>query len=76
MDDKLQNIFGYIEGYYGKLLTWEYRFKIIKELKIIFYKKIYKTRSDSIEFLREDSNHHPVDFNSVTLIFTIQTMKL
>ena len=35
MDDKLQNIFGYIEGYYGKLLTWEYRFKIIKNSKKI-----------------------------------------
>ena len=33
MDYKLQNIFGYIEGYYGKLLTWEYRFKIVEELK-------------------------------------------
>ncbi len=33
MDYKLQNIFGYIEGYYGKLLTWENRFKIVKELK-------------------------------------------
>ena len=33
MDYKLQNIFGYIEGYYGKLLTWENRFKIVEELK-------------------------------------------
>ena len=33
MDYKLQNISGYIEGYYGKLLTWENRFKIVEELK-------------------------------------------
>ena len=33
MDYKLQNIFGYIEGYYGKLLTWENRYKIVHELK-------------------------------------------
>lgn len=33
MDYKLQNIFGYTEGYYGKLLTWENRYKIVEELK-------------------------------------------
>ena len=27
------NISGYIEGYYGKLLTWENRKKIIKSIK-------------------------------------------
>ena len=51
-------------------------YKIIKEPNIIFYKKINKTRLDSIQFLLEDSNHNPVDFNGETLTFTIQIIKI
>ena len=51
-------------------------YKIIKEPNIILYKKINKTRLDSIQFFLEDNNHHPVDFNSETLIFTIQIIKI
>ena len=50
MDDKLQNIFGYIEGYYGKLLTWEYRFKIIKELK--------KNNFNTYFYCPKEDSHH------------------
>ena len=41
MDYKLQNIFGYTEGYYGKLLTWENRYKIVEELKKIILIHIF-----------------------------------
>ena len=51
-------------------------YKIIKEPNIILYKKINKTRLDSIQFCLEDSNHNPVDFNSETLTFTIQIIKI
>ena len=51
-------------------------YKIIKEPNIILYKKINKTRLDSIQFFLEDKNHIPVDFNSETLTFTIQIIKI
>ena len=38
-------------------------YKIIKEPNIILYKKINKTRLDSIQFWLEDFNDNPVDFN-------------
>ena len=41
-------------------------YKIIKEPNIILYKKINKTRLDSIQFFLEDNNHNPVDFNGET----------
>ena len=50
MNFKLQNIFGYIEGYYGKLLTWEYRFKIVKELKNNYFNTYFYCP-------KEDLNH-------------------
>ena len=51
-------------------------YKIIKEPNIILYKKINKTRLDSIQFFLEDSNHNLVDFNGETLTFTIQIIKI
>ena len=51
-------------------------YKIIKEPNFILYKKINKTRLDSIQFFLEDNNHNPVDFNSETLTFTIQIIKI
>ena len=51
-------------------------YKIIKEPNIILYKKINKTRLDSIQFFLEDSNHKSVDFNGETLTFTIQIIKI
>ena len=51
-------------------------YKIIKEHNIISYKKINKTRLDSIQFFLEDNNHNPVDFNGETLTFTIQIIKI
>ena len=51
-------------------------YKIIKEPKNILYKKINKTRLDSIQFFLEDNNHNPVDFNCETLTFTIQIIKI
>ena len=51
-------------------------YKIIKEPNIILYKKINKTRLDSIQFFLEDNNHNPVDFNGETLPFTIQIIKI
>ena len=41
-------------------------YKIIKEPNIILYKKINKTRLESIQFFLEDNNHNPVDFNGET----------
>ena len=51
-------------------------YKIIKEPNIILYKKINKTRLDIIQFFLEDNIHNPVDFNSETLTFTIQIIKI
>ena len=51
-------------------------YKIIKEPNIILYKKINKTRLDSIQFFLEDSNYNPVDFNGETLTCTIQIIKI
>ena len=51
-------------------------YKIIKEPNIILYKKMNKTRLDSIQFFLEDNNHNPVDFNGETLTFTIQIIKI
>ena len=51
-------------------------YKIIKEPNIILYKKINKTRLDSIQFFLEDNNHNPVDFNGETLTFTIQIINI
>ena len=51
-------------------------YKIIKEPNVILYKKINKTRLDSIQFFLEDNNHNPVDFNSEILTFTIQIIKI
>ena len=51
-------------------------YKIIKEPNIILYKKINKTRLDSIQFFLEDSNHNPVDFNGETLTFSIQIIRI
>ena len=51
-------------------------YKIIKEPNFILYEKINKTRLDSIQFFLEDNNHNPVDFNSETLTFTIQIIKI
>ena len=51
-------------------------YKIIKEPNLILYKKINKTRLDSIQFFLEDNNHNPVDFNGETLTFTIQIIKI
>ena len=51
-------------------------YKIIKEPNIILYKKINKTRLDSIQFFLEDNNHNAVDFNGETLTFTIQIIKI
>ena len=51
-------------------------YKIIKKPIIISYKKLNKTWLDNIQFLLEDNNHDPVDFNSETLTFTIQIIKI
>ena len=51
-------------------------YKIMKEPNIILYKKINKTRLDSIQFFLEDFNHNPVDFIGETLTFTIQIIKI
>ena len=51
-------------------------YKIIKEPTTVLYKKINKARLDEIKFYLEDSNYNPVDFNSETLTFTIQIIKI
>ena len=51
-------------------------YKIIKEPTTVLYKKIKKTRPDTIHFFLEDSNHDRVDFNEETLTFTIQIIKI
>ena len=47
-------------------------YKIIKEPTTVLFKKINKTRQDTIQLFLEDSNHNPVDFNGETLTFTVQ----
>ena len=51
-------------------------YKIIKEPTTVLYKKMNKTRLDTIHFFLEDSNHDRVDFNGETLTFTIQITKI
>ena len=51
-------------------------YKIIKKPTTVLYKKINKTRLDTIQFFLGDSNHNPVDFNGETLTFTIQIIKI
>ena len=51
-------------------------YKVIKEPNIILYKKINKTRLDSIQFFLKDSNHNSVGFNGEALTFTIQIIKI
>ena len=48
-------------------------YKIVKEPTTVLYKKINKTRLDTIQFFLEDSNHDRVGFNVETLTFTIQS---
>ena len=64
-----QSLFSYI-------LSAPPGYKIIKEPNIILYKKVNRTRLDSNQFLLEDSNLNAVDFNSETLTFTIQIIKI
>ena len=51
-------------------------YQIIKEPTTVLYKLINKTRQDTIQFFREDSNHDRVDFNGETSTFTIQIIKI
>ena len=51
-------------------------YKSKKEPNTTLNKKINKTRLDSIQFVLENSNHNPVDFNSETITFTIQIIKI
>ena len=51
-------------------------YRIITEPNFHLYKTINKTRLDSIQFFLKDSNNNPVDFNSETLTFTIQIIKI
>ena len=51
-------------------------YNIIKEPITVLYKKMNKTRLDTIEFFFEDSNHDRVDFNGETLTLTVQIIKI
>ena len=51
-------------------------YKIIKGPTTVLYKKINKTRLDTIQFFLKDSNHNPVDFKGETLTFTVQIIKI
>ena len=51
-------------------------YKIIKAPITVLYKKMNKTRQDTIQFFLGDSNHNPVDFNGETLTVTIQIIKI
>ena len=48
----------------------------MKEPTTVLFKKINKTRLDTIQVFLEDSNHDRVDFNGETLTFTIQIIKI
>ena len=50
-------------------------YEIIKEPNIILYQK-NKTRLDNIQCFLEDSNHNAFDFNSKTITFKIQIVKI
>ena len=51
-------------------------YKIIKEPTTVLYRKINKTRLDTIQFFLEDSKHDRVNFNGETLTFTVQVIKI
>ena len=51
-------------------------YTIIKEPNIILYKKINKTRLDSIQFFLEDNNHNPVDLQLKSSRFNINKCAL
>ena len=51
-------------------------YKNIKEPTTVLYKKMNKTRLDTIQFFLEDCNHDRVDFNGETLTFTIKIIKI
>ena len=51
-------------------------YKIRKEPTTVLYENINKNRFEYITFYLEDSNHQPADFNSETLTFTIQIVKI
>ena len=48
----------------------------MRDPTIVLYKKINKTRLDTIQHFLEDSNHNPVDFFNESLTLTIQIIKI
>ena len=51
-------------------------YKIIKEPTAVLFKKINKTRLDTIQFFLEYSNYERVDFNGETLTLIVQIIKI
>ena len=50
--------------------------KIYKEPKVKLFKKVIKSVLSHITFYLEDYDHKPVDFNSETISFTCQLIKI
>ena len=57
-------------------LSAPHGFKLEKKTILFCTKQNKKTRLDKIRFSLGDSNHKPVDFNSETLLFTIQPVEI
>ena len=51
-------------------------YKVFSEPETIHYKKINKSVLNTITFYLEDDNNEVVDFNSETLTFTLQMIKI
>ena len=51
-------------------------YKVFSEPETIHYKKINKSVLNTINFYLEDANNEEVDFNSETLTFTLQMIKI
>ena len=52
------------------------RYKIYKEPRVKFFKKVNKSVLSHITFYIEDDDHKPVDFHNETISFTCQLIKI
>ena len=67
---------GIREQFFSFKLSAPPRYMNMKEPNNVSHEKINKTRLDITQFSLEDSNYHPIDFNSGTLTLKIQIVKI
>ena len=61
---------------YSFVLDKKPGYKVFSEPELYHYKKINKSRLNTITFYLEDDNNEEVDFNGETLTFTLQMIKI